>query len=68
MDVGKIHDRAAARGKEGRRGLADEERRLEVGADEIVPLGRVDLLETVHHFDLQHSGGHSVQILRNRRS
>ena len=31
-----------------------------LSADEIVPLGRVDLLETVHHFDLQHSGGHSV--------
>jgi len=46
-------------------GVTTKEERLVVGygrlsADEIVPLGRVDLLETVHHFDLQHSGGHSV--------
>ena len=38
VDVGKIHDRAAALGEERRGGLADEERRLEVGAEEIVPL------------------------------
>jgi hypothetical protein len=42
MDVGDVHDAAAAALEVGRRGLREEQRRLEVGADQVVPGRRVD--------------------------
>jgi hypothetical protein len=42
MDVGDVHDAAAAALEMRRRRLREEQRRLEVGTDQVVPGRRVD--------------------------